>query len=303
MAFRIGLALGGGGVRGLANIGALRALLEEGIQPHCISGTSMGAIVGCLYADSLDIKEVERTLVRLFTSEEFRHRVQRILGRKDEDRGLLEKIFESARKGYFFYRFMFRESVVSEGAFMEGMDRIVPDKDFSDLKMPFACMALDLVSGLPQILRSGPLRQAVKASSAVPGFMPPVTVDTMVCVDGAWAESVPVSAARVLGADFVVAVDVSRDIEPIDPGDVASSLDILMRAGDLTRLLMNTLRTRDADFVIHPEVGDASWNAFDSIDAYVAQGYRAAKACCRELKKALVRGRFRSMLGLGRKRA
>lgn len=302
MAPRLGIALGGGGVRGLANAGALKALLEAGFTPYCVSGTSMGAIVGCLYADSLDIDEVVRTLVRVFASEDFRHRLQRFAGSPDEDRGLLEKVFESARKGYFFYRFMFRESVISEGAFLEGMDRIVPDKGFSDLKIPFACMALDLVTGLPQILRSGPLRRAVRASSAVPGFMPPVAIDGALCVDGAWAESVPVSAARVLGARFVAAVDVSRDIEPIDADDVASSLDILVRAGDLTRLLMNTLRVRDADFVIHPDVGDASWSAFDHIDAYIAAGYRAGRAAVPALKRAVFFHSLRSVLGLGRKK-
>jgi NTE family protein len=165
---------------------------------------------------------------------------------------------------------MFRESVVSAGAFFSEMDRIVPDKHFSSLRIPFACMALDIVSGLPMIIRSGPLRIAVKASSAVPGILPPVPIDGRVCVDGGWAESVPISAARVLGARFVVAVDVSRDVEPINyREEIRNSMDILMRAGDVSRLLMNTLRVRDADFVIHPEVGDADWSEFEDVDTYI----------------------------------
>ncbi|HPP81798.1 MAG TPA: patatin-like phospholipase family protein, partial [Deltaproteobacteria bacterium] len=257
-----------------------------------------------LYAASLDVKEVERTLRRAFTSEEFRRRVERFAGSgSDLDRGFMEKVLESVRKGYFFYRFMFRESVVAEGAFLEGMERIVPDMNFSELMIPFACMTLDLVSGLPQILRSGSVRLAVRASSAVPGFLPPVRVEHMVCVDGAWAESVPVSAARVLGARFVVGVDVSRDIEPIDGSrDIDNSLDILVRAGDLTRLFMNTLRTAQADFVIHPEVGDAAWNAFDDIDAYIAAGYSEAAGRIPALKKALRVHRIKEALGLAKKR-
>lgn len=297
MANRVGFALGGGGVRGLANIGAVKALLEAGIVPGAIAGTSMGAIVGSLYASSLDIDQVERTITRLLTSEEFRQKAQGLSGSSDMGRGFFDRIYDTAKKGYFFYRFMFKESAVSAEVFFSEMDRIIPDMAMASLKIPFACMALDIVSGYPQIIRSGPLREAVKASSAVPGILPPVPVDGRMCVDGGWAESVPVSAARVLGARFVVAVDVTRDIEPIDyPRDIRNSMDILMRAGDVTRILMNTLRVRDADFVIHPDVGDAQWSEFDGIDAYISGGYRAAKDSIPALRKALVRHRLKALL-------
>ena len=297
MAGKVGLALGGGGVRGLANIGAVKALLEAGIVPDFVAGTSMGAIVGSLYADTLDIGDVERTIRALLDSKDFKEKIQMLSGGSDLDRSFFERVFDTAKKGYFFYRFMFRESVVSAGAFFSEMDRIVPDKNFSGLRIPFACMALDIVSGLPMIIRSGPLRIAVKASSAVPGILPPVPIDGRVCVDGGWAESVPISAARVLGARFVVAVDVSRDVEPINyKEEIRNSMDILMRAGDVSRLLMNTLRVRDADFVIHPEVGDADWSEFEDVDTYITGGYRAAHAVMPALKRALKVDRIMSLL-------
>ncbi len=297
MGNRIGLALGGGGVRGLANIGAVKALLEAGIVPDFVAGTSMGAIVGSLYAETLDIGHVERTIRALLNSEEFREKIQMLSGGSDLDRGFFDKIFDTAKKGYFFYRFMFKESVVSAGAFFSEMDRIIPDKNFSGLRIPFACMALDIVSGLPQIIRSGPLRIAVKASSAVPGILPPVPIDGRECVDGGWVESVPISAARVLGARFVIAVDVSRDIEPINyREEIRNSMDILMRAGDVTRLLMNTLRVRDADFVIHPEVGDADWSEFEDLDTYILAGYRATREAVPALKRAMKIHRIRTLL-------
>jgi len=302
MGNRIGLALGGGGVRGLANIGAVKALLEAGIVPDFVAGTSMGAIVGSLYADTLDIGHVERTIRALLSSEEFREKARMLPGGTDLDRGFFDRVFDTAKKGYFFYRFMFRESVVSAGAFFSEMDRLIPDKNFSGLKIPFACMALDIVSGLPQIIRSGPLRVAVKASSAVPGILPPVPIDGRACVDGGWVESVPISAARVLGARFVIAVDVSRDIEPINyREEIRNSLDILMRAGDVTRLIMNTLRVRDADFVIHPEVGDADWSEFEEVDTYISAGYRAAMAAMPALKRAMKIHRIRTLLPWKRK--
>ncbi|OPZ27527.1 MAG: NTE family protein RssA [Deltaproteobacteria bacterium ADurb.BinA179] len=302
MGTKIGLALGGGGVRGLANIGAMKALLEAGIVPDFVAGTSMGAIVGSLYADTLDIGHVERTIRVLLDSEEFREKIQMLSGGSDLDRGFFDRVFDTAKKGYFFYRFMFRESVVSAGAFFSEMDRIIPDRSFSNLRIPFACMALDIVSGLPQIIRSGPLRIAVKASSAVPGILPPVPIDGRVCVDGGWVESVPISAVRVLGARFVIAVDVSRDVEPINyREEIRNSMDILMRAGDVSRLLMNTMRVREADFVIHPEVGDADWSEFEDVDTYITGGYRAAQAAIPALKRALKVHRIRSLFPWKRK--
>ncbi|HXK48721.1 MAG TPA: patatin-like phospholipase family protein [Deltaproteobacteria bacterium] len=297
MALKVGFALGGGGVRGLANIGAMKALLRSGIVPDVIAGTSMGAIVGAMYADTLDVEQVERAVRVLLNSEEFRQKVQMFSGSSDMDHGFFEKVFDTAKKGYFFYRFLFRRSMVSAGAFFSEMDRLVPEKGFSGLKIPFACMALDLVSGYPQILHSGALRTAVQASSAVPGILPPVAIDGRACVDGGWVESVPISATRVLGADFVVGVDVSRDMELIRYGDdIRNSMDVLMRAGDVTRFLMNTLRVRDADFVIHPDVGDADWSEFEDIDNYIAAGYRAALLSVPALKRAMRLHRIRALL-------
>jgi NTE family protein len=301
MKLKVGVALGGGGVRGLASIGVLKALLEFGIIPDVIAGTSMGAIVGSLYADSGDIGLVESTITTMLTSDEFRQKVHRLSSSEDIDRGFLDKIFTTAKKGYFFYRFLFRESVVSAEAFFTEIDRIIPDKHFSELKVPFACMALDIVSGYPLILHSGMTRQAVKASSAVPGILPPVAIDGRMCVDGAWVESVPTSAARVLGAQFVIGVDVSCETTPIDyKEEIKNSMDILFRAGDITRSLMNTLRTRDADFIINPAVGDAQWSEFENIDTYITAGYRAGIKAIPGLKKALRVSRIKALLWMRR---
>jgi len=162
-------------------------------------------------------------------------------------------------------------------------------------------MALDIVSGYPQILHSGMTRQAVKASSAVPGILPPVAIDGRMCVDGGWVEAVPISAARVLGAQFVIGVDVSRDTAPIDyKEEIKNSMDILFRAGDITRSLMNTLRTREADFIINPDVGDAQWSQFGDIETYITAGYRAGIKAVPGLKKALWLSRIKALLWMKR---
>ena len=297
MSLKIAFALGGGGVRGLANIGVIRALRGADIVPDIVAGTSMGAIIGALYADSGNIDIVEQTIKSLLRSEEFRQKAQHMPGSQEMGRGFWDKVYERAVKGYFFYRFLFKESVVSAETFFTEMNRIVPEKHFSELKIPFACMALDLISGYPEILHSGPVRTAVSASSAVPGILPPVPIDGRMCVDGGWVEAVPVSAAKVLGAGFIIGVDVSRDISVIDyREEMKSSMDIVFRAGDITRSLMNTFRTRDADFVIHPDVGDAEWSDFDNTGDYISAGYSAGVKAIPALKSALRLERIKAVL-------
>ena len=301
--YKIGIALGGGGVRGLANIGVLKAMEESGIKPDVISGTSMGAIVGALYADTLSASGTESTIRGVLSSEEFIRQVQKLgslSGGTDMDRGFFEKMFDTAKKGYAFYRFMTKDSVVSQAAY-EQIEKLVPEKNFSDLKLRFACIALDLVSGNTVIFRSGSLRTAIRASSAVPGVLPPVGMDGRMYVDGGWAESVPISAVKQLGAHFIIASDVTRDITAIEAKtDLKNSMDIMLRANDIVRSSMNMLRTKEADFVIHPEVGDAPWSAFENLDAYITSGYKAAIMAMPSLKKAILKFKVTGLLRLFR---
>lgn len=297
MSYRIALALGGGGVRGLANIGVLLALQESNIVPGIVAGTSMGAIVGSVYADTQSAVETRDIIMGYLGGEEFRKKAQRLSMSSDMDKGFLDKLFLTAKKGYFYYRTLFRKSVISPEAFFMEMDAFIPDKDFSELKIAFACVALDIISGYSEILYSGPIRPAIRASSAVPGILPPVKIEDRRYVDGGWVESVPVSAARSLGADFVIGVDVSREVTPVDyHAEMKNSMDILYRADDIARSIMNTYRTREADFVIHPDVGSAGWSDFDNIDAYISSGYKATRDVIPALVKTIRLRRIKNIL-------
>ncbi|MFY9397500.1 MAG: patatin-like phospholipase family protein [Desulfomonilia bacterium] len=288
MGFKLGLALGGGGVRGLAGIGAIQALADAGLAPDVVAGTSMGAVVGALYAETLDIGRTREIICGTLGSEEFLKKARR-LSSSDDQKGFFEQIYGKARKGYLFYRFLFMKSMIPPEAFFAEMDRFIPERDFTELRLPFACIALDLVSGYPAILRSGSVRQAVRASSSVPGILPPVEIGACRYVDGGWAERVPVSAALVLGADFVLGIDVSREISPIDyEEEIENSMDVLFRADDIARTLMNTLRTASADFVVHPEVGDAGWSDFRNIEDYIESGRRAVARAVPVLRRAML---------------
>jgi len=294
---KLALALGGGGVRGLANIGVLRALEEAGIKPDIVTGTSMGAIVGSVYADTLSALETQQIIKEFLGSEEFIKQAHRLSLSSEMDKGFLDRFYDTAKKGYFFYRFLFRKSVISPELFFMEMDKLVPGKEFSELKIPFACVALDVVSGCSEILHSGPVQLAVRASSAVPGTLPPVTIEDRVFVDGGWVETVPITAAKFLGADFVIGVDVSREIKPISfDKEIKNSMDILFRSDDIARSIMNTYRTMEADFIIHPQVGEADWSDFDNLDYYIAAGFRAGKDGIMSLKRARRFKKFKSIL-------
>ncbi len=257
----------------------------------------MGAIVGSLYADSKDIALVERTIKNMLSSEEFRQKVGRLSGSGDLDRGFMDKLFETAKKDISSTASCSGSRWCPPRPFFPEIDRIIPDKHFTELLMTFACMSLDVVSGYPQILHSGMVRQAVKASSAVPGILPPVAIDGRMCVDGGWVEAVPVSAAKVLGAGFVIGVDVSREMASIDyREEIKNSMDVLFRAGDITRSIMNTFRTSEADFVINPEVGDAEWSDFNNINTYITAGYRAGSQAAGAIRKALKISRIKALL-------
>jgi len=179
---RVAIALGSGSARGWAHIGVLRALLQAGVVPDIVCGTSMGAFVGAAYASgSLDpLEGWARGLTR-----------RDVLGFFDVSLGAGGLIKGEKLLGY--------------------TSRLFLDETFADLDKPFACVATDLASGREVWLREGRILDAVRASVALPGLLVPQLLDGRYLVDGGLVNPVPVSLCRALGADFVIAVDLSMD--------------------------------------------------------------------------------------------
>ncbi len=178
----IGLALGAGSARGWAHIGVLRALTEAGIVPDVVCGCSSGAMVGAAYANG-DIDELEEWVSRMTWKQVV---------------GLLDLSFSGG--------LLNRDKLF---AFFESH---FIGKDFSELSVPFACVATELATGREVWLRDGPLSTALRATSALPGLFPPVNRDGRLLVDGGLVDPVPVSLCRALGAHIVIAVDLGSDI-------------------------------------------------------------------------------------------
>jgi NTE family protein len=183
---RVGLALGSGGARGWAHLGVLQALREKGIQVDVVAGTSMGAVVGAFIA----------------------------AGREEALRELALNM-DWKRLRQFFWEVSLSRSGLSDGKkLLEETRKLVGVKEFRELVLPFRAVATDLNTGGEVVLGSGNLLEALRASLSIPGLFSPVWVGKRLLVDGGLVNPVPVSVARAMGAQMVIAVDVSQEIVP-----------------------------------------------------------------------------------------
>ena len=284
---KIGLALGGGAARGLAHVGVLKVLAEHKIPIHLIVGTSIGALVGGLYATTGDIELVEQRLVSFLDSPTFRanrfHFLREVRGGGNGWIGNLGRI---VRRGIFIGYSLSRPSFISAQQFERNMTMLLDDVDIESLKIPFASVACDLRRGEEMLIQSGPLRRAISASSAIPGVLPPVEWNGKLLVDGGWSSKVPVLAAFKMGADAVIAVDISAELR--DTRKLTRGYDILIRASAITDSVLKRMQCRMADVLIRPSVGGIHWADFGRAREGIQIGAEATREKLEEIQ-ALVR--------------
>ncbi len=239
---RIGLALGGGAVRGAAHIGVLDVLDRAGLAPAVITGTSAGALVGALYAAGTGPAEIGKLAHTLKWARLIRPaRTRRAL-------------FETSRLAAF-------------------LDGALGGRTFDDLTLPFAAVACELTTGRPVVMRDGPLATAVLASAAIPGVFPPVERDGQLLVDGSLVDMVPAALARRLGADIVVAVDVSGPMPRRAP---TTLLQIMVAVSALPPGGSERV-AQDADLVLSPEVDAYAFWELTRIPEFEDAGRAAAE--------------------------
>ena len=264
------LALGGGGARGFAHIGVLQALDDARLPVRTIVGTSMGAVAGGMYLAHGSAARV----VELWKSalDEGMIPQVRSIGRvphADTSEHPLIQIARRIRNRVVISFAMNRSTVLDNKDLEQALEFLVPDVSFSDLLRRLVVIATDLETGEEVRLRRGSLRQALDASSAIPGMVPAVEIDGRWLVDGAVVAEVPVAAAKEEGWP-VVAVDVSLDVPPIGEDDLV--LDTMMRTQMMTARLLRRQQLNAATAVIRPQVGGARWAEWGRFEEFVEAG-------------------------------
>jgi NTE family protein len=252
---KVGIALGGGAAKGFAHIGVIKMLEANGIQPVVVSGTSAGSVVGALYASGMDAFAMQENAFAL-----------------DES-----KIRDVS---------LFSGGVVKGQKLQDYINQLVGGRPIEKLRKPLAVVATKLETGERTVFVRGNTGQAVRASSSIPGVFEAVEIGKAHYVDGGVTSPVPVDAARQLGAEFVIAVDISSKAS----GSMASSTSMLGNINQSIRIMgqkLGALELQRADIVIRPKVNDIGPADFEQKNRAILEGERAALAVMPQIKAKL----------------
>ena len=254
---RIGLALGGGAARGFAHIGVIKALEAQGIHPEIVVGTSAGSVVGALYASGLNGFALQKTAMEMD---------------------------EATISDWALPLFGSSTGVLKGEALQSYVNKAVKNQPMEKLKLRFGAVATDLKNGEPILFQRGNTGQAVRASSAVPSVFQPVKIGTRSFVDGGLVAPVPVRFVREMGADFIIAVNISSQT---DVQATVSSLDVLMQTFTIMGQRLNHYELKDADIVIQPALGKMGSADFTGRNLAILAGEQAAAALMPQIKAKL----------------
>lgn len=293
---KIGLALGSGGARGLAHAGVLEALEEAGIRADLVAGTSMGSLIGGLYCQNPDPDRVWSRLEKYVGNEEFASYWAPFVPRNGQDDSddepehgdweafnRLSGVFDFMQRKMLSLKTITRLSTQDTRQLRDPLLALFGPAHFSDLTIPLATVALDLISGQSVVFNEGSLVDGIYPSCAIPSVFPPLERDGQVICDGGGPFRVPVEACRDLGADFIIAVD----IPAFEDTHFSTGLDMILRSNTIARQRLNKFVCDTADFVIRPNVTEFHWADFGAGEACRARGYAAARDVLPELKKLL----------------
>ena len=247
--------LGGGAARGFAHVGVIRALEQEKIPIDLIVGTSVGSLIGALYAHEMNSFELEWTAFSL------------------ERDDLLDYALLSATMGPI------------KGDRLEAfVNKKVPVANIENLKIPFAAVATDLNRGTRVVLDHGPLARAIRASCAIPGVFQPVEHQGRLLVDGGTLDNLPVAVARTKGADIVIAVDISQNVTNFN---ITNLVDVTLQAIHIMFSESVSQRRRDADVLISPAVGSVAMMDFTQKKRLMQAGVEAGQQAAPAIRQAI----------------
>ena len=262
---KIGLVLGGGGIRGLAHVGVLKALQGAGVKVDLLAGTSMGGVIGSMFAAGMSVQRIEQEVLAIANTAS----VRRLIDIRPSYRGFV--------RGERIYNLI--------------AGTIGAEITFADLELPISMVAVDARTGCEVVLNQGKVADAVRATMSVPVIFKPVETDDMILVDGGILNNVPTDVARSMGADVLIAVDVMPDfslntpgrplvVPPIDPPSLPT---FLQEAFHIEYLMISAmtrckLQAHPAEIVLRPDI-PAEIDlliGYDRAEEVIAAGERAA---------------------------
>lgn len=282
---KIGLALGGGGAKGLAHIGVLQVLEEANIPIHMICGTSIGAIIGAFYTLEPDAKKLEKIAKEIIRSSEFKNIGINLFSGESRVPKFLQNITTFIKEKYIYAKAILSSSIIKGDSFRILLEKFFDKFLISDTKIPFAAVATDLITGKDEIIKDGPIVDALLASAAIPGVFPYVKKDNLILVDGGATADIPVQAVKEFGADFIISVSFLGEID--HHFSINTGLQINFRVDEIVKYRLNLLNLKYADIIISPEVNNVRWYDFSKLSFCIKKGREAALKCLPEIKKTL----------------
>lgn len=258
---KIALVLGGGGARGLTHIGVLKALEENKIPIDIIVGTSVGALVGGLYASGMSISDLEKM-------------GQGIGWNKISNFSAVKLL-----------TLITAESLLSTEKLEKYLKKYIGDRNFDELKIPFACIACDIKTGERIVFKDGEAAFAMRVSATIPGVFNPVEYRHRLLVDGGVVDNLPVDIAKVMNADFIIAVYPQADISTFEIKNVMTTLSqvIYLQGGFLTEKQM-----KEADFLIIPNVKNVSMIELDKSQECIEAGVISGRSMANDVKDKIL---------------
>jgi NTE family protein len=285
---RVALALSGGGARGIAHIGALRALEEAGIPVDAIAANSMGAIVGGIYATGKSAAELEAIVRSMDWASLFSGRPDRRtlpVGRRED------RYASTAGVSFDWKTLRLPGGLLAEHRVNRFLiEHLSPagfsaEGDFDRLPIPFRAVAADLANGEPVVMARGDLARAVRASMSIPVVFAPVEWEGRRLVDGLVVDNLPIDVAKALGPQVLVAVDIGSP--PLAPSEYESALGVATQVSDvLTRRRYRDFEA-EADVLVRPDLGKHSSTDYSGFDDLIRKGYEATKASLPAIREKL----------------
>ncbi len=295
MSLKVGLALGGGAARGLAHLGVIKALKQASIPIDIISGTSVGGIVGAIYAANPDIDDAIERIQTYLNSPDFdKTRLELIKESSLEPKSYFGQLKRYVKTGLFFVVSIRRSAFISEETFRQNLEHILPKGNIEECVLKLGLVSMNLDTAEEEVFTQGEIIQKVMASCAIPGIFPPINIDNANFVDGSWVNPVPVTVARALGANFIIAVDVAPGMDRRDKDP--NGFDVTLRAAEGSRMSLKNYGLGFADVSLAVDLMDLHWADFTQMDKCIVEGEKTIKSSISIIKKKLFWKRIKSKL-------